>query len=169
MIIIKSFLDLSRIEIKNFYEFVSNSNMNKEIDNSILWELLYLRQLLSKKYSKKISSTEHDNKMRLDYVIYNTNNDTIGYFCIRKINKTSKNNYELILFINEKNLDSSTINELEKELINIKNKYYLQTTIFTLSVNSENKKMIDILEKSNFKLVNIDNKTYIIPHKIYQI
>jgi len=168
MLVVKPFVDLSRLEIKNFYDLVSKSDMNKEIDNSILWELLYLRQIMSEKDSKKLSSVELNNKMRLDYVIYN-DNDAIGYFCVRRITNKVKIKYELILFINEANLDSSIINRLEKELINIKNKYYLPTTIFNLSVSSNNIKMTDILDKSSFKLIYIDNKTYNIAHKIYEI
>lgn len=168
MLVVKPFVDLSRLEIKKFYDLVSKSDMNKEIDNSILWELLYLRQIMSEKDSKRLSSAGLNNKMRLDYVIYNDNN-AIGYFCVRRITNKVKVNYELILFINEANIDSNIINGLEKELINIKNKYYLPTTVFNLSVSSENKKMMEILETSSFKLVKIDNKTYTIPHKIYQI
>ena len=171
-ILIKNFLDLSRLEIKDFYNLVSKSDMNKEIDNSILWELLYLRQLISAKGSGRISSKDTNNTMRLDFVIIN-NNEIIGYFCIRKPqyrnSKNSKNNYDINLFIIDTYLDDIIINKLAETLEKIKNMVYTPSTIFNLSVKLDKEKLITILDKSKFQIDRIDNQTYKIPIKIYQI
>ncbi len=165
---IKNFLDLTRVEIKEFYNLVSNSDMNKEIDNSILWELLYLRELISAKGSKRISSKDVNNTMRLDFVI-KKDNEISGYFYIRKTNKNSKNTYELFIFVNDAHLDKQVIEILENYLQSIKNKYYTSTTVFTLLISTEKTKLVSILESSKFKLVRTDTQTYKMPYNIYQI
>jgi hypothetical protein len=177
MIVIKNFFDLNKIEIKNFYLLVSSSNISKYIDNSILWELLNLRRLLSNKGSKKVSSNDisnpEENNIRLDYVILD-DNYPIGYFCIRNlkglINKT-KNKYEnnIFLYIIESKLTLEIVNILLENIINIKKKYYSKNVVFLLNVMN-NDKLVSLLDgNSSCKFVKIDNKIYDIPLYIYQL
>jgi hypothetical protein len=162
---------LSKIEMKQFYDLLTNSNMNKEIDNSIIWELLYLRKIISKKSMK---STIHSNThKRYDYLVFE-DGEAIGYFCIRKptFRFTSKKNneYEIILYILETHMNENVIQYLGNELKEFKEEHFDADDILKLSVLSDKTQLISLLNKNSvFKLVKIDKQTFNIPLNIYQV
>jgi len=178
-IVFKNFLDLNRLQIKEFYKFVSSSNMGKEIDNSILWELLNLRQMISKKIrvsskdlmdakdKKDANEEEEDSIVRLDYVIMN-NQDIIGYLSLRNTRKYLL--LELIFYVLEEHLNIKTIEIIEKELEKIKTKYYKSKIQIKINLPESRTKLINLLkEGSKFHLDKIDKKTYKAPYYIFSL
>ena len=177
-IVFKNFLDLNRLQIKDFYKFVSSSNMGKEIDNSILWELLNLRQMMSAKIrvsskdlmdAKDAQDTDEkqDSIVRLDYVIMNKQ-DIIGYLCLRNTRKPLL--LELIFYVLEEHLNTNTIEILTKELEKIKTKYYGSKIQIKINLPSSRSNLINLLkEESKFHLDKIDKKTYRESHYIFSV
>lgn len=167
-IIYKNFLDLTRLEIKNLYSFISTSNINDDIDNSILWELLHIRQLMSAqiRVSSKDISSDKQNIQRLDYVIFQ-GKDIIGYFCLRNTKK--HNQLNLLFYFLDTHLDKSNITMLEKELDKIKAKYYNDKTQIKMNILGLYEKLNNLLKDSRFHLDKIDNKIYKEPYYMYSL
>jgi hypothetical protein len=167
-IIYKNFLDLTRLEIKNLYSFISTNNINDNIDNSILWELLHIRQLMSAKIrvSSKDISNDKQNMQRLDYVIFQ-DKDIIGYFCLRQNKKNNQLN--LLFYFQDENLNKSNITILEKELDKIKAKYYNDKIQIKMNILGLKEKLNNLLKDSRFHLDRIDNKTYKEPYYMYSL
>jgi len=151
-------------QIEQLYNFVkkhsTNSyNSNKNIDNNILWNIIYLRKLINRTlyYSKRSSI----HKLKFDYVIFNKA-EVVCYFSL-----TMKRQDVWELSIISEFLDDMKSNETIIKLIitrfNSVVDKDIKISICSLYIN-ENARNIEKLfmeHTSYFKQIFIDELTYI--------
>ena len=163
--------ELDNIKIDNLYTFLSKTNniTNKiNINNNIIWNIIYLRKIFNKSIKSKRSRKEI---IKFNYVITN-NNEIICFFSLHFIRKDADIDIvDLSFIITENYYNTETIKLIQEEYNRLSQAnsnlcilaVYIPINLIKAEKTIDNateKNSNNIIENCEFQMAFMDNKTY---------